>query len=73
MKLKETNEMTNFLDTVHRLSSIKDTRRFGDWNLSPSSGKNDTYSVGPERDSQSVSPDKRCGQVMEYKEEKDNI
>jgi hypothetical protein len=33
----------NFLDIIHRFSVIK-TRRFGDWSLSPSSGK--TYSVG---------------------------
>jgi hypothetical protein len=39
-------EMTKFLDIFHRLSLIKDTRRFGDCNLSPSSGKKDTYSVG---------------------------
>jgi hypothetical protein len=40
-------EMTNFLDIIHRLSLTKDTRRFGDWSLSLSSGKKDTYSVGP--------------------------
>jgi hypothetical protein len=43
--------MTNFLDNIHRLFFIKDTRRFGDWSLSPSSGKMDTYSVGPNRQS----------------------
>jgi hypothetical protein len=42
-------EMTNFLDIIHRLSLIKDTRRFGDWSLPPSSGKKDTYSFGPNR------------------------
>jgi hypothetical protein len=37
-------EMTNFLDIIHRLSLIKEThtRRFGDWSLSPSSGKKRT-------------------------------
>jgi hypothetical protein len=35
---------------IHRLSLVKKiTRRFGDWSLSPSSGKKDTYSVGPNR------------------------
>jgi hypothetical protein len=31
--------MTNFMDIIHRLMMIiKNTRRFGEWNLSPSSG-----------------------------------
>jgi hypothetical protein len=36
--------MTNFLDIIDRLSLIKKThtRRFGDWSLSPSSGKKGT-------------------------------
>jgi hypothetical protein len=29
-------KVTNFLDIIHRLSLIKNTRRFGDWSLSPS-------------------------------------
>jgi hypothetical protein len=52
VQYKEANtfvEMTNFLHIIHRLSLIKDTRRFGDWSLSPSSGKKDTYNVGPNR------------------------
>jgi hypothetical protein len=32
-------KMTNFLDIIHCLSLIKNTRRFGDWGMSPSSGK----------------------------------
>jgi hypothetical protein len=39
-------EMTNFLDVIHRLSLIKDIRRFGDWCLSSSSGKTPTL-LGP--------------------------
>jgi hypothetical protein len=32
-------KMTNFLAIIHRRSLIKNTRRFGDWSLSLSSGK----------------------------------
>jgi hypothetical protein len=32
-------KMTNFLDIIHCLSLVKNTQRFGDWNLCPSSGK----------------------------------
>jgi hypothetical protein len=34
--------MTNFMD-IHNLMMIKNTRRFGDWNLSPSSGNREGY------------------------------
>jgi hypothetical protein len=32
-------KMTNFLDIIHRVILIKNTRRFGDWSLFLSSGK----------------------------------
>jgi hypothetical protein len=32
-------EMRNFLDIIHLSLIKKHTRRFGDWSLSPSSGK----------------------------------
>jgi hypothetical protein len=40
--------MTNFLDIIYRLFLIKkNTRRFGDWSMSPSSGKRTSTLLGP--------------------------
>jgi hypothetical protein len=41
------NTLILFLDIIHRPVFIYNTKRFGDWILSPSSGG--TYSVGPNR------------------------
>jgi hypothetical protein len=42
-KLMRPSNMKRFptpvLDFIHRLSLVKDARRFGDWSLSPSKGK----------------------------------
>jgi hypothetical protein len=39
--------MTNFLDIIHRVSFSNNTRRFGDWCLSLSSGKKTPILLGP--------------------------
>jgi hypothetical protein len=44
---KQKVKMTNFLNIIHRLFSIKNTWCFGDWSLSPSSGKRTPTLLGP--------------------------